>query len=89
MTQKRYSLAVIASFVEGSPKDSAEQLSSVLNAIAKTHGGIVVEAIDAATETYQRRCVNIVDCEGSVEKEVIWLRKRFPYARFTLKEFES
>ena len=85
----RYTLEVRSPFVEGSPKDSADQLSSVLNTIAETHGGIVVEAIDATTETYQRRCVNIVDCEGSLEKEVVWLRKKFPNTRFTLKEFTS
>jgi hypothetical protein len=33
--------------------------------------------------------VNISDCESSLEKEVEWLRKKFPYTRFTLKEFTA
>jgi hypothetical protein len=33
--------------------------------------------------------MNISDCESSLEQEVEWLRRKFPYSRFTLKEFTA
>jgi len=34
----------------------------------------------------QRHYINIFDCESSLEGEVEWLRRTFPWVRFTLKE---
>jgi len=64
-----------------------DELASALEAIAIVHGGEVVESSAIATRNYQRQFVNIFDCESSLEGEVEWLRNRFPYSRFTLKEY--
>jgi hypothetical protein len=76
----RYTLEVIAPHVE-------DQLVSALEAIATIHGGAVVESAQVSAKTYQRQYVNILDCERSLEREVEWLRSKFPETRFTLKEF--
>jgi len=76
----RYTLEVIAPRVE-------DQLVSALEAIATIHGGAVVESPQASAKAYQRQYVNILDCERSLEREVEWLRSKFPETRFTLKEF--
>jgi hypothetical protein len=83
-----YTLEVIAPFVKDPSGENEEQLSSALEAVATTHGGIViVEHSDAlARLSSHRRYVNVVDCAGSFEKEVEWLRERFPDARFAVKE---
>jgi hypothetical protein len=74
----RYTLEVIA-------PQGGDQLTSALDAIATVHGGAVVESSPAGP--YQRRFVNIFDCESSLEGEVEWLRSMFPQSRFTLKEY--
>jgi len=84
----RYTLEVIAPFAKDLPDDDGE-LASALDAIATVHGGMVVESAKASANSYQRQYVNIFDCESSLEEEVKWLRKKFPYTRFTLKEFTS
>ena len=76
----RFTLEVLALQVE-------DQLASALEAIATIHGGAVVESSSVTTRNYQRQFVNILDCEGSLEGEVEWLRSKFPEGRFTLKEY--
>jgi hypothetical protein len=83
----RYTLQVVAPFAPGSQEESADQLASALDAIALIHGGTVVDSSASAKAAYQY--VNISDCESSLEKEVEWLRRKFPYTRFTLKEFTA
>jgi hypothetical protein len=85
----RYTLQVIAPFAPGSQEESAAMLASALDAIATIHGGTVVDSSTHAKAAYQRQYVNITDCESSLEKEVEWLRRKFPYTRFTLKEFTA
>ncbi len=83
----RYTLQVVAPFGSGSPEESAEQLASALDALALIHGGTVVDSSVSAKAAFQY--VNISDCESSLEKEVEWLRRKFPSTRFTLKEFSA
>lgn len=82
-----YSLEVAASFVEGFENDNSSKLDSVLGIIARIHKGTIVESSDSSTKlSYQRKCVNILDCDNMLKREVEWLRKKFPDTRFTLKE---
>lgn len=67
------------------PVDEGE-LADALDAIATVHGGKVVESAGTRQNARQRHYVNIFDCESSLEREVDWLRKKFPEVRFTLKE---
>jgi hypothetical protein len=83
----RYTLQVVAPFAAVSPEESADQLASALDAIAMIHGGAVVDSSVSARAAYQY--VNISDCESSLEKEVEWLKRKFPHTRFTLKEFTA
>jgi hypothetical protein len=85
----RYTLEVVVPFTEETQSDEEEQLESALDAIATVHGGMVVESAAPSPKSHQRQYVNIFDCESSLEEEVKWLRKKFPYTRFTLKEFMS
>ena len=85
----RYTLEV----VEPPPKPYLQidenQLETALDALATVHGGMVVESGDVYAGSRQRRFVNIFDCEKSLEREVEWLRRKFPDVRFTLKQFTS
>ena len=74
----RYTLEVVA-------PQGGDDLVSALDAIATVHGGAVVGS--SSSGPYQRRFVNISDCEDSLEGEVEWLRNKFPHSRFTLKEY--
>jgi hypothetical protein len=86
----RYTLEVVAPLVKHSPSDEGEQLVSALDAVATTHGGMVVDASTRASKKKrQRQYVNIFDCEDSLGREVEWLRKKFPDTRFTVKEFTA
>ena len=85
----RYTLQVTAPFESGSQNENADLLASALDAIAIIHGGTVVDSSTSARAAYQRQYVNISDCESSLESEVEWLRRKFPYTRFTLKEFTA
>jgi hypothetical protein len=85
----RYTLQVVAPFAAWSQDESADQLASALDAIALIHGGAVVDSSVSAKAAYQRQYVNISDCESSLEKEVEWLKRKFPHTRFTLKEFTA
>jgi len=85
----RYTLEVVEPRSQTGARVDEDQLESALDAIAVVHGGMVVESSKASTKGYQRRYVNIFDCESSLEGEVAWLRSQFPYVRFTLREFTS
>jgi hypothetical protein len=74
----------------GSTDESADELASALDIIATIRGGAVVESFGVSAQTFnQRQGVNIFDCESTLEKEVEWLRMKFPDTRFTLKEFTA
>jgi len=82
---RRYTLEVIAPFVIlGFRKENPELLASALDAIAAIYGG--VESSRVSKIRNRRQYVDIFDCEGSLEKQVEWLRKKFPTTRFILKE---
>lgn len=82
----RYTLQVVVPFFKSTKKD--DQLAEALDSIATIHAGSVVESCDISTKAYQR-FVNVFNCESSLEREVEWLREKFPDSRFTLKEFMS
>jgi len=85
-----YSLDVTTSFVEGAQNDNIDELDSMLGIIADIHGGIVLDSSDVPSQfAYQRHCVEILDCGNLLYREVEWLRRKFPFTRFTLKEFTS
>ena len=69
-----YTLEVTAPFVKDPSDEDEEQLSSALEAVATTHGGIViVEHSDVlARLSYHRRYLNAVDCAGSVAKVTLF-----------------
>ena len=83
----RYTLEVVEPLPRTYLEIDEEQLESALDAIATVHGGMVVESYGASTAGYQRRFVNIYDCEDSLQAEVEWLRSKFPDVRFKLKQF--
>ena len=85
----RYTLEVLEPPAREYLHIDEEQLESALDAIATVHGGMIVKSTEAFTKGYKRSYVNIFDCESSLEKEVGWLRKKFPDVRFTLKDFTS
>ena len=80
----RYTLEVTAPFAIGSKDDEGNKLASALDIIATVHGGKVVEPAPSQS-SHSLSCVNIIDCENSLERDVDWLREKFPDIRFVLK----
>lgn len=81
----RYTLEVIAPFlIANFRNENADLLVSALEAVATMYGG--VESSRVSKLRNRRQYVNILDCESSVEKQVEWLRKKFPATRFILRE---
>lgn len=87
-----YSLKVKVSFALGSPNHNIERLPQDFALLCARHGGMIVESSDPLiTTSYQRQCVNMVNKNHSIEKEVKRLKKRyhFPYVLFELIESKS
>ncbi len=86
----RFSLEVEASFLEGSENDVTDQLDSVLGIIVTTHDGVPAEASGSSARfSYERRFVNLLDCDNLLEKELEWLKTKFPGTRFALTEYQT
>lgn len=83
---QKYCVDVVAPLVEG-PADNLNKLIFALDALAALHGGKVLELTDGlATVLYHRQCVNLIDCEDSLGKELDWLQKEFPQVQFGLAQ---
>ena len=85
--ERTFALEIIAPFVVGSPNNNAGRLAVDTIALAEKHKGITAEPHEAASAktTFRRRCVNMIDPEGTLKEEVEELRKKYPDTRFVLK----
>ena len=83
----KYCLDVTASVAGVAADNNLNRLVFALDAIASIHGGKVLELTDALTNvSYHRQCVNLLDCENALGKELDWLRNEFPSVLFGLAE---